>query len=373
MRNRNLPENEPDLHVGGGWFPWFNKVLINPSSSSKKFAVVFGTWWFSWAEMHFIVLKNDGLPFLQALVDSLVSNILLAGFCLLIINNMRYYLPRKEKYWYVLVISFGLSALWLLMIRLLLWSLYWNDSAYHGFLASTSTVRYGIAFLMLGCMASLSLLWFTQKEQKEMDARKQETEQLAKDAELFKLRQQLQPHFLFNSLNSISALVSSQPEQARKMIYQLSDFLRGTLKKEEQQMVNLEEELEYLGLYLEIEKVRFGHRLSTVIDCEEDCKKMKLPSLLLQPVMENAIKFGLYDTTEDITIRLSASAKDNHLEIVVENPFDPETSSPQKGTGFGLSSVQRRLYLLFARNDLVETKAEGKLFVTKVRIPQSWV
>ena len=203
MTNRNLPKNKPYLHFGGGWFHWFNKGLINPSSSTKKFGIVFGAWWFSWAEMHFIVLKNDGLPIIQALMDSLVSNVLLAGFCLLIINNMRYYLPRKEKYWYVLVISFGLSALWLLMVRFLLWLLYRNDVVYHGFLASTSTVRYGIAFLMLGCMATLCLLWFTQKEQKEMDARKTEAENLAKEAELYKLRQQLQPHFLFNSLKNV--------------------------------------------------------------------------------------------------------------------------------------------------------------------------
>jgi len=283
---------------------------------------------------------------------------------------MRYYLPRKEKYWYVLVISFSLACVWLVVTRLLLWAFFKSDETYLAMVNKSSTVRYGIAFLILGCMATMCLLWFTQKEQKEMDARKMEAEKLAKEAELYKLRQQLQPHFLFNSLNSISALVGSQPDQARKMIYQLSDFLRGTLKKEEQQLVNLEEELEYLELYLDIEKVRFGHRLTTIVDCEENCKPMKLPSLLLQPVVENAIKFGLYDTTDDITIRISAMQKNNYLEVVVENPFDPETSSPKKGTGFGLSSVQRRLYLLFARNDLLETKTENNLFITKVKIPQ---
>ena len=284
---------------------------------------------------------------------------------------MRYYVPRQEKYWYVLVISFGLACIWLIVTRVLLWTFFKNDNTYLAMLSNSSTVRYGVAFLMLGCMATMCLLFFTQKEQKEMDERKMEAEKLAKDAELFKLRQQLQPHFLFNSLNSISALVSSQPEQARKMIHQLSDFLRGTLKKEENQLVNLDEELQYLELYLDIEKVRFGHRLSTIIECEEECKLMKLPPLLLQPVVENAIKFGLYDTTDDITISISAKPINNYLEVIVTNPFDPETSSPKKGTGFGLSSVQRRLYLLFARNDLVETKAENNLFITSVKIPQS--
>jgi LytS/YehU family sensor histidine kinase len=88
-------------------------------------------------------------------------------------------------------------------------------------------------------------------------------------------------------------------------------------------------------------------------------------------VVENAIKFGLYDTTEAVTIRLSARDMGDHLEIVVQNPFDPQTSSPKQGTGFGLSSVQRRLYLLFARNDLLTTGATGDLFTTTVKIPHT--
>ncbi|HLK29847.1 MAG TPA: histidine kinase [Puia sp.] len=341
------------------------------TSANKKFKLVFAIWWLAWAVLHYSVVYNYGTTIFEALADSFISNITLAGFCWLIINNMRYYLPRQEKYWYVLTISFGLACMWLIIVRVILWALFKHENPYLELVNRSSTIRYGIAFLMLGCMAMMCLLWFTQKEQKEMDARKIEAENLAKEAELFKLRQQLQPHFLFNSLNSISALVGTQPEQARKMVHQLSDFLRGTLKKEENQLVNLEEELEYLELYLDIEKVRFGHRLSTVVECEEGSKQMKLPPLLLQPVVENAIKFGLYDTRDDITIRIAASSKNNYLEVTVENPFDPETSSPKKGTGFGLSSVQRRLYLLFARNDLVETKAENNLFITKVKIPQS--
>jgi LytS/YehU family sensor histidine kinase len=221
-------------------------------------------------------------------------------------------------------------------------------------------------------MALISVLWYTVQDQQEIEKRKTEADKLAKEAELFKLRQQLQPHFLFNSLNSINALIGTRPQQARTMIQQLSDFLRGTLKKEDNQWVSLDEELHQLNLYLEIEKVRFGHRLSTIIRNEADCAQMKLPALLLQPVLENAIKFGLYDTTEDITITLEAKKEDGMLVVHVSNPFDPETSSPKKGTGFGLASVQRRLYLLFARNDLLKTEAHEKTFVTVIKIPQQW-
>ena len=187
---------------------------------------------------------------------------------------------------------------------------------------------------------------------------------------MFKLRQQLQPHFLFNSLNSINALIGLKPQEARVMVQQLSDFLRGTLKKEENSWVSLEEELQHLQLYLEIEKVRFGHRLSTKIKDDGNCKKCLLPAMLLQPIVENAIKFGLYDTIEDITISIETKLEENNLIITVKNPFDLETNLPRQGTGFGLSSVQRRLYLLFARNDLLQTSTNENLFITTIKIPQ---
>ena len=151
----------------------------------------------------------------------------------------------------------------------------------------------------------------------------------------------------------------------------LSDFLRGTIRKDDQQYLSLEEEIKHLYLYLEIEKVRFGHRLKTEIDYQEASKKMKLPSLLLQPLVENAIKFGLYDTIGEITIRLEATAAENFLHIRVENPFDPETSQTKPGTGFGLNSIQRRLYLLYGRNDLLATHQNSNTFTTELKIPQS--
>jgi two-component system, LytTR family, sensor kinase len=171
-------------------------------------------------------------------------------------------------------------------------------------------------------------------------------------------------------LNSISALAGSNPDEARKMIHTLSDFLRGTLNKEEQSVVSLKEEVQHLQLYLDIEKVRFGHRLKTEINCDEPCLEMKLPQLILQPIVENAIKFGLYDTTEAVTILIHAQSIQGQLQITVQNPFDPSTSKSGNGTGFGLRSIQRRLYLLYARNDLLETKDVGSVFTTIVKIPQ---
>src|SRR5580693_3611108 len=108
--------------------------------------LIFGAWWLSWAILHYSVLSNYGLSNAEAIADSFTSNLLLAGCCLLIINNMRYYLPRQEKYWYVLVISFGLACFWLIITRLLLWAFFKNDSAYLAMVSNSSSVRYGVAF-----------------------------------------------------------------------------------------------------------------------------------------------------------------------------------------------------------------------------------
>jgi LytS/YehU family sensor histidine kinase len=246
-----------------------------------------------------------------------------------------------------------------------------EELAYLEFLDQSAFVRGLFAWLMIMLISVMSWMWFFMREQQEAESRKADTEKLAREAELSKLRQQLQPHFLFNSLNSISALAGSRPEEARKMIQQLSDFLRGTIKRDDQQLVTLEEELDHLQLYLEIEKVRFGHRLATVVEKTVAAMPLLLPSLLLQPIVENAIKFGLYDTTGEITIRIKAFTDVGNLVLTVENPFDPETSQPRQGTGFGLNSVQRRLHLLYARQDLLTTRQNDNIFTTQVIIPQT--
>ena len=192
------------------------------------------------------ILRNFKLTDTEIIVDAVINNLLLTGSCLFILNNMRYYLPRQEKYWYVLTISVALSGICVLIAKGVLWLIFKDDVNYTQSLSQSTGIRFGILFLLIGCMSMMSLLWYTQEEQQIMNERKVDSERLSREAELFKLRQQLQPHFLFNSLNSISALTGTQPEKARHMIQQLSDFLRGTLKKDDQQWSTLDEEIQYL-------------------------------------------------------------------------------------------------------------------------------
>ena len=323
-----------------------------------------------WVALQAYIIYSFGFNWFIALTDSIENTFLLIIACWLINNNLRYYQPGTKGYINLVVWCATLSGLCIAIAR---WSLPWllSDKVYKAFFSQSLTIRFFIGFLATGCMAMVSVIYYTQLDQKENDRRKADSEKLAREAELYNLRQQLQPHFLFNSLNSINALIGIRPDEARKMIHQLSDFLRGTLKKDDQAPVALADELQHLQLYLDIEKVRFGHRLEAEISCDNKSGAMVLPPMLLQPIVENAIKFGLYDTIENVIISIRAEVSDNYLVLMVQNPYDSQTTRPRKGTGFGLSGVQRRLYLLFARNDLVETYAEEQVFTTIIKIPQS--
>ncbi|MGH2624970.1 MAG: sensor histidine kinase, partial [Sphingobacterium sp.] len=215
---------------------------------------------------------------------------------------------------------------------------------------------------------TINVFWNIQEELNSNKKKKEENEKMVRDAELYNLRQQLQPHFLFNSLNSIIALIGSKPKEARNMVFQLSDFLRGTMRKDEKQFSTVEEELGHLTLYLDIEKVRFGHRLSTIFQYDEGVLPAKIPVMILQPMVENAIKFGLYNITEEVTIETSITLDNNMLTIQISNPFDVDQTNQKKGTGFGLTSIQRRMFLLFGRTDLLLTATEESTFISTLRI-----
>jgi two-component system LytT family sensor kinase len=322
-----------------------------------------------WTALQVYLIHSFGFNWYVALTDSIISSVALAGACWLIDNTLRFYQPSKSSYLNLLIWCALLAGICLGISRFALPPII-HDGEYFVFVIKSLIIRYFTNFLAIGWMAMISLVWYAQQDNKENEKRKAEAEKLAKEAELYNLRQQLQPHFLFNSLNSINALIGFKPEEARKMIHQLSDFLRGTLKKDDQQQVTLNEELAHLQLYLDIEKVRFGHRLQTEISCDEQCRTAVMPPLLLQPVVENAIKFGLYDTTGDVVVSLRGEVDEGYLVIIVQNPYDPQTAKPRQGTGFGLSGMQRRLYLIYTRNDLVETYVNDNIFTTIIKIPQ---
>lgn len=343
--------------------------MLTRSLSYRKLTFFFLLWCSCWIVLQSIALQSTfEFGWYVSVVDAVITNLVIAicGYDMILV--MKYYRPKTIIR---VATSVGLTIISVFAINHLSQFLIPEHIAYAGFMERSLFIRGLYIWLMIVVVNALTGLWFTMLEQQESDSRNIAAEKLAREAELSRLRQQLQPHFLFNSLNSISALAGSRPEEARKMIHQLSDFLRGTLQKDDQQLIVLGEEMENLSLYLEIEKVRFGHRLKTEIKNDEHAGSMKIPSLLLQPVVENAIKFGLYDTLGETVIRIRALSESRHLKIIVENPFDPSSAPPRSGTGFGLNSIQRRLYLLYARNDLMTTSQNENIFTTTIIIPQA--
>lgn len=319
--------------------------------------------------MHTMVFHRLGYTWHIALLDAGVSYTLQAVFSIVMLLMYKYYQPQKGNRIYLLLIALTCSGIYSYALNDVLHRLLANEQSYLMQLDATMPLRYLSALVFLMFFSIVMWLYRSLQEQSEAIKRQNETEQLAKEAELVKLRQQLQPHFLFNSLNSISALALIDAEEARKMIQQLSDFLRGTLRKDDVKVLPLKEEWLQLQRYLSIEEVRFGHRLKVNIQAADDCDELVLPPLLLQPLVENAIKFGLYGLTGDVEISISAKKENQFLVIRVTNPIS-DTTDTKAGTGFGLHSIQRRLFLQYGRNDLLHTQKTEKEFIASLKIPQ---
>jgi two-component system, LytTR family, sensor histidine kinase AlgZ len=203
---------------------------------------------------------------------------------------------------------------------------------------------------------------------REAEARAFETSVQARDAELKALKAQINPHFLFNSLNSISALTSIDPSRARDMCVLLGDFLRLTLGLGEKTSVRFSEELDLLQKYMAIEKVRFGARLTMLEEIEEESKTCLLPPLLLQPLVENAVKHGIASLPEGGQVRLAAQRQNGRLSILVENSWDPE-APPRRSGGLGLKNVQMRLEARYGKDASLRVNNEGELFQVSLSLP----
>jgi len=201
----------------------------------------------------------------------------------------------------------------------------------------------GVPFYLLS--AAAAYLYLAIEDAHDAEQQTLALQVAAREAELRAVRSQLNPHFLFNSLNSINALVGSDPEGARRMSEGLGDFLRKTLQLGARETVTLDDELALVDRYLAIEQVRFGSRLVVERAIADEARTCLLPPLLLQPLVENAIKHGVAERLEGGTVRLFARRLADRLEIGLENPVDDDVRA-RGGEGLGLDIVRRRLEAL---------------------------
>ncbi|HAH25001.1 MAG TPA: hypothetical protein DCL77_14815 [Prolixibacteraceae bacterium] len=204
---------------------------------------------------------------------------------------------------------------------------------------------------------------------KEKIKKESEYKTLIREAELQALKSQINPHFLFNSLNSISSLTVSNPEKAQEMVINLSTFMRYSLTHGEKEMVTFERELENIKLYLGIEKVRFGKKLNAEFEIDAHCLEAEIPNMILQPLYENAIKYGVYETTDQVTIKTVCQCDGTILRITLVNDYDASTLK-RKGEGIGLRNIRKRMQIIYNQPDLVKITDNKTSFEVQLIIPQ---
>lgn len=347
--------------------------MWNPFVKNRKYLIFYMTVWVILMLIQTAILNYyQGLQLTSSINDALIFNGLLALIGLSLWNVLRFNL-KDQKNTFDLIVNHALVAIititiWLAAGYFLLKALESENTDYLNFLEYSLPWRavIGSFFYLIFVLIYYMMLYYEDLQQKlHVEA---ELNSLVREAELSALKSQINPHFLFNSLNSISSLTMSSPEKAQDMVIKLSDFLRYSLSHDRNETTTFKKELENIERYLDIEKVRFGHRLKYQKVVPEACLQATIPNMILQPLFENAIKHGVYQSTEEVLVELRCEPCSDFLELHILNDFDPESIKP-KGEGIGLKNIRKRLQLIYQRTDLLEIR-RGKIeFEVILRIP----
>lgn len=321
-----------------------------------------------------ILIFGEKINLTIALADGLIFNFLLAGFGL--------------SYWYsVKYISVELYSIPKILISHSIGSVFsvslWLSAGYFItsiFLSSPEDystfflnnigwrILVGILFYFLIISFYYLIIYYNNFHEKTL--RENELKNLVTQAELKSLKFQINPHFIFNSLNSMSALTTIDATKARSMILKLADFLRYTLDNNDRQKNKLSEELNNIKLYLEIEKIRFEDKFDYTEDVSPECRDMFVPNMILQPLFENAIKHAVYESLEKVTLKFKSFIQNEFLNISLENNFDA-ASENRSGSGIGLKNISERLMLIYGLNNLMDVEKSESIFKVNLYIPLS--
>jgi two-component sensor histidine kinase len=311
-------------------------------------------------------VSSAGIAWAEALLLCAPPMILPAAICLSPYYGVRR-LPVGRVAWWKLVAHWGVSA----VIGAGVWA--GAQLAWAGILAGGMAglqADFKQRFIPLILLAGGLLYLFSVAAHYLVTAveTQQMAQTLARESELKALKMQINPHFLFNSLNSISALATIDGERAREMCLKLSEFLRATLQMGDRETIPLAEELSLVRTYLEIERIRFGRRLQIEELSDAPCQACLVPSLLIQPLVENAIKHGISGLVEGGTVRVETQCTNGQLTIRVTNPFDPD-SPPARRSGVGLANIRQRLRVRYADQAKLEARVDQQQYRAEIRLP----
>ena len=333
-------------------------------------------WWLVWL----LITAGQSVLFTYAygnfltisIYDSLLSLIIYSGIAISLWYPFSFFNSQKVRATTILLnlIFSGIISvtLWAILTKYIMLGILPEEYNYHDYWDATFPYRISTGAFIYGLIVLSYYLFQSLYNLSEKNAKEARLESLLKETELKMLRSQINPHFLFNSLNSISSLTITDPEKARTMVVKLSDFMRYALSRKDEQLVILKSELENIRLYLDIEKVRFGEKLISEENIEEECLNLKIPVMLLQPLYENAVKYGVYESLESVRIKTEIRKSQKFLEITIENNYDISPATRQ-GTGTGLLNVARRLELYYKKKGSITTSKNNGIYTVKIFIP----
>lgn len=348
--------------------------MNHPFFSNKKLLLFYSAVWILVSSIHAVVLFYlYNIPISLCLADGFIFNLLFALFGLSL-----WYIVAHSKYNKTPVLNAIITHITSSTLLLLIWISLGDfivsafsgiNSNYDAYVSSAIPLRIisGLFFYSLLILIYYTIKYYNDLQEKAIhEARLNE---IIRTTELDLLKSQINPHFLFNSLNSISSLTLTNPQRAQEMIIKLSDFLRYTISQGSGSLVSLKEEIENAKRYLEIEQVRFGEKLNQQFLLSENCLEQRIPAMILQPLYENAVKHGVYESTEAIHIQTTCTNDSDYLKLVIVNNFDPNAIS-RKGTGMGIRNIDERLKLMFHQDSLLKTTKTDNQFKVELFIPQ---
>ncbi|MTI30469.1 sensor histidine kinase [Xanthovirga aplysinae] len=349
--------------------------MVNPILKNKTYLLAYFLFWVMLTVVQTVLLQwSQDLYWLQALVE---AGIYCFGFSLVglaIWYIVRYTDLEKGSLWNALSSHLAAAAF---LIFIWLEASYYLTALlleYSGPLLSSPIpgrgwkLALGTVYYLLIVLIYYLLIFYQNYQEKKI--REIEMQSALKETELSMLKAQINPHFIFNSLNSISSLTLTRPEDAHEMIVKLSSFLRHTIGHAETELVPIKKELETIQLYLDIEKLRFGKKLNVKFEGSNSIpEEVLVPNLILQPLIENAIKYGAYESISISTIEVRLSFSGRQLEVEIINSLEPD-ALPKKGKGIGLKNVRGRLQLIYESADLLKTNKELDQYKVQLTIPQ---
>lgn len=351
--------------------------MSHPITGNRRSILIYSLVWLMVAATQgllYLYVFNFSIP--VVVTDALLSSLLFGFMGLLAWYPTRYIPFHRQSPFYSIsahvVAGVVVMGSWVLLSIGVLNAIFSTQVEYIEFLNQTVAWR-----AMLGGLIYLVLvlIYYLVSNNQKLQERAQQEERLkgmVRDAELNMLKSQINPHFLFNSLNSISSLTMSNPEEAREMIIRLSDFLRYSLKHRENEYVPLGEELGRMKDYLAIEKVRFGEKLLYEFDVDKACEEFPVPTMIFQPLFENAIRHSVYESVDPVSIKFSCVPDEGHMKAVISNDFDPAIPT-RKGTGVGLQNVRQRIALAYKENGTVQWSGNDGVFSVTILFPRIFI